>query len=635
MSNLYVDTVQPFSSGSLTLISASLQGLANISSSQVLYYNTASGEVYYDDAPAGGSSVSASFATSASRAISAACSDKVSNFNVDQPDPQKYFYTAMGTTGSGCQDIGTLDEYSLYYDGSTNRNISPVDLQGNLIGTASFAITASYALNATGSNANIYNTDGTLDDNRTVTFGGNNLAFVADSGETFEIASDPASDVLISGLPSATTNNVVYYNTTNGKLTYGPALSGSITGSGDSFPYTGSAIISGSLAVTGSYKGNIVNLNVVSDSASLDLAAGNAFTITLTTGSTYISASNIDPNQKFSLLISSSFPNATINFEPTQFYLPSNNNPYLTTNTTGSRDILTFESYVFNPNVLVNTSIAKDLEQAIIPEFIVATGGTVETSGSYKIHTFTTSGTFTVTSPGNLSEFLIVAGGGGGGSAHGGGGGGGGLIYDNSEPFLSAGSYTVTVGGGGSGGAPVYNKGGVGSNSSFNSNTAFGGGGGGAYGDAGIYSEGLNGGSGGGGGGETPGTGGTGSVGQGNDGGNAVGSPGQGGGGGGAGVAGESADSGSFAPGGGDGLAYNFTGSSVYYAGGGGGGAYTVTFGGEGGLGGGGNGGDQGNNPGANGTANRGGGGGGGSDFTPGGGNGGSGIVIIKYKFQA
>jgi hypothetical protein len=38
-----------------------------------------------------------------------------------------------------------------------------------------------------------------LTDNRVVTLGGNNLTFVADQGETFEIASDPGSDVLISG----------------------------------------------------------------------------------------------------------------------------------------------------------------------------------------------------------------------------------------------------------------------------------------------------------------------------------------------------------------------------------------------------------------------------------------------------
>jgi hypothetical protein len=54
MSNLYVNTIQPYSGSPLNLISASFQGLTNISSSQVLYYNTSSGEIYYDDAPTGG-----------------------------------------------------------------------------------------------------------------------------------------------------------------------------------------------------------------------------------------------------------------------------------------------------------------------------------------------------------------------------------------------------------------------------------------------------------------------------------------------------------------------------------------------------------------------------------------------------
>jgi len=618
----------------------------------------------------GGTSVSASYATSASRAISAECSDKVDTLNYDMPDPGKYFYTSVQSTASTCQTIDTLDQYGLYYDANTNRNVSPVDLQGDLIGTASFAITASYALNAA-SPVNIYNSDGTLDDNRTVQLGGNNLIFSASQGESFIIASDPASDVNITNLAQATGSNVLYYNTTNGKLTYGAAPSGSggtvdtgsfmITGSvsgntltftkgdastfdltvagggGTAFPYTGSAEITGSLAVTGSYKGNIVNLNVVNDSASLDLSAGNAFTITLTTGSTYISASNIDPNQKFSLLISSSYQYANIVFEPTQFYLPSTSNPYVTSPDTGSRDILTFESYVFNPNVLVNTSITQDLQPAQKVEFIQATGGTITTSGSYKIHTFTTSGTFNVTTPGSLSEFLIVAGGGGGGSAHGGGGGGGGLIYDNSEPFLTATSYTVTVGGGGAGAPSGTNsKGSNGSNSSFYSNTAIGGGGGGAYGLSGTVADGLDGGSGGGGGGEN-GIGGLGTAGQGFDGGDGTGSPGNGGGGGGASGDGSSVNSGSYAPGGANGLAYDFTGSSVYYAGGGGGGAWAaiLPYGGIGGLGGGGNGGDGGNNPGLPGGINTGGGGGGASDYSPGGGSGGSGIVIIKYQYTS
>ena len=54
----------------------------------------------------------------------------------------------------------------------------------------------------------------------------------------------------------------------------------------------------------------------------------------------------------------------------------------------------------------------------------LATGGTITTNGLYKIHTFTSSGTFNVTTGGQM-DALIVAGGGGGGyvaSYYGGGG---------------------------------------------------------------------------------------------------------------------------------------------------------------------------------------------------------------------
>jgi hypothetical protein len=61
--------------------------------------------------------------------------------------------------------------------------------------------------------------------------------------------------------------------------------------------------------------------------------------------------------------------------------------------------------------------------------FMTATGGTVTTSGSFKIHTFTGNGTFTVTEVGSgyanagKVEYLVVAGGGGGSGGRGGGGG--------------------------------------------------------------------------------------------------------------------------------------------------------------------------------------------------------------------
>ena len=43
---------------------------------------------------------------------------------------------------------------------------------------------------------------------------------------------------------------------------------------------------------------------------------------------------------------------------------------------------------------------------------MAATGGTVTTDGDYKVHTFTSSGTFTVTTGGPM-EYLVIAGGGG------------------------------------------------------------------------------------------------------------------------------------------------------------------------------------------------------------------------------
>ena len=53
----------------------------------------------------------------------------------------------------------------------------------------------------------------------------------------------------------------------------------------------------------------------------------------------------------------------------------------------------------------------------------MATGGTVTTSGNFKIHTFTSPGTFCVSTVGNSAgsntvSYVVVAGGGGGGGTH-------------------------------------------------------------------------------------------------------------------------------------------------------------------------------------------------------------------------
>jgi hypothetical protein len=280
---------------------------------------------------------------------------------------------------------------------------------------------------------------------------------------------------------------------------------------------------------------------------------------------------------------------------------------------------------------------------------IVATGGTVSNIAGYRVHTFTSSGTFDVQGGTGTVEYLVVAGGGGGGTngaGGGGGGGAGGYRFGSGFSVTPGTAYTVTVGAGGAGGA-TNAFGANGSDSIFSTITSTGGGAGAGNGQQ----TGRNGGSGGGGsaggnGGEN-GPGGTGntpstSPSQGNNGGTGVSQSGAGyagGGGGGAGGAGgASMNSQPRAPGtggdGGDGSASSITGTSVTRAGGGGGGGNNLgggSAGGNGGTGGGGAGGHGQNSPsGAAGTTNTGGGGGG--KYNPGPGNsGGSGIVIIRY----
>ena len=59
-------------------------------------------------------------------------------------------------------------------------------------------------------------------------------------------------------------------------------------------------------------------------------------------------------------------------------------------------------------------------DEAPTAQYVTATGGTITTSGDYKIHTFTGPGTFCVSNAGdaagsNTVDYLVVAGGGGGG----------------------------------------------------------------------------------------------------------------------------------------------------------------------------------------------------------------------------
>jgi hypothetical protein len=276
-----------------------------------------------------------------------------------------------------------------------------------------------------------------------------------------------------------------------------------------------------------------------------------------------------------------------------------------------------------------------------------ATGGVIYQFGDYRVHVFTSDGTFSVNTGGEI-DIMLVAGGGGGGSggppSHpqpykgggSGGGGAGGLVLHEGVSVASVTNYSVVVGAGGAGapagtGVTGGNHGTPGENSTFdriptdppNKKWAyFGGGGGGSSPDPSVR-NGTWGGS----------SGGPGcqfgiaaapypSDNYGNSGINAE--QWNGSGGGGASVVGTICD-------GGDGMDMSVYFGTSYgvlglFAGGGAGtgGHLTYDTAGAPGSGGGGA-------PGLDGTPNTGGGGGAGHTSVMGGGDGGSGIVMIRY----
>jgi len=302
---------------------------------------------------------------------------------------------------------------------------------------------------------------------------------------------------------------------------------------------------------------------------------------------------------------------------------------------------------------LTNEDTTSDLSA----QYIAATGGTVTTTGNQKIHTFTTSGCFVVSCAGNSVgsdkvSYLVVAGG-GGSHGHAGAGAGGFREGQNSSqsPYtasplaandglpVSAQTYPITVGAGGSAGPSSTN----GSNSVFSTITSAGGG---ASKNRTTQSAGGSG-SGTDGGGPTTYSAGSGntppvSPPQGNPGGPGAFSNGNtyaSGGGGGAATAGVPIPGPGANQGGqgGAGSPTAISGSATTYAGGGGGLGFNSCSANpaspSGGAGGGGNAsypGGPGGGPGTGGSANTGGGSGGGTNNA-----GGSGIVILRYQFEA
>lgn len=214
-------------------------------------------------------------------------------------------------------------------------------ITGSLLGTASFATTASYVNNLGSSNY-------------TQSFSNQSTWTVIHNLQTRYVivqTYDTNFDEMIPQNIDLTDNNTVTISFPTlesgvAVVTVGGALQNP-TPQSSSYALNASTAsfvqpLQQSLIVTGSTSGNVVQLNITSNTASLDLSQASFYTLQLVQGTnTYINPSNIQTGCTSTLLISTT-GSATVSFP--LFVKQASGSSYTPTTTTG-KDILTFISY--------------------------------------------------------------------------------------------------------------------------------------------------------------------------------------------------------------------------------------------------------------------------------------------------
>ncbi len=550
------------------------------------------------------------------------------------------FATASGSLGtladngratSNLTAISFSDEESTPTVSVTSGSLpSGVTLNSN----GTFSGTANPVASDTTSTFTVTATDGSETATRqyTITVSRPIITFATSSGTLGTIVDDDRASYSLSAATATVTTGTLSYAIQSGSLPSGLSLN------------TSTGAITGTATQVGSNTTSTFTIRATTTSGSATTDRQFTITINAPIPATISISGDIFNSITSNLVISASPTDGTVDviFKEGATTLSTLSNQTVSNNSL----TVAVPSAVYNQSAGDTISITvadRGTTSNAITKTIVAlpSGGTLSTSGGYRIHTFNSSGTFTNTIASLSVEYLVIAGGGGGGYDYGGGGGAGGYRTSvsgatsgrnssaESVVSLSTGNKTMTVGAGGGQGAngnnSVFDSGGSAQTTSA--------GGGAGKGET----NGGNGGSGGcGGGGAYNSNGGSGISGQGFDGGNGVGgNPYTMGGGGGVASAGTNGTS-SANGNGGNGLSNSITGSAVT-RGGGGGCGFSSDFGiarTGGGSGGGGAGGFGSGSNGGAGSTNFGGGGGGagGSGDSNQGGSGGSGVIILRYQ---
>jgi hypothetical protein len=167
------------------------------------------------------------------------------------------------TGSSGNVGIGTTTPLSkLHVQGDIRASLSNVS-QANLVAYNSSTGLFTYLSTSSFAAVNIYNSDGTLDADRTVDNNSNNLAFIN------------VQNFAISTLPNVETSEVVYYDSSNGKLSYGGLPATAPAGSTTQIQYNNAGAFGASANFV--FSGSRVGINTPTPLVELHISASAGY----------------------------------------------------------------------------------------------------------------------------------------------------------------------------------------------------------------------------------------------------------------------------------------------------------------------------------------------------------------------
>ena len=180
---------------------------------------------------------------------------------------------------------------------------------------------------------------------------GNVSAFSASIASQFDNITFDSSSFLITASVNLNTITFTKGDTTTFNLTVDTGSAGG----GGGFPYSGDAQISGSLGITGSFRGFVNSISIASSTASIDMNQGNFFTLSLpSSGTTHITATNIKAGQTINLKVVQNGTTATtVAFSPNIKF--AGGYDYTATPNTGAVDLLSFVT--FDTTEILATSV--------------------------------------------------------------------------------------------------------------------------------------------------------------------------------------------------------------------------------------------------------------------------------------